>query len=153
QLQPHTAAPGSGAAALLGIPQLRAGRCRAGPADRCTAAPCRGATRRVRATGDRVRRQHMKMTQTWLAGLFAAQLALAGGLFVADLQRSAGSAPRPLLGFAMEDVERVLIEDGSSTATLQREDAGWQLPRLAGLPVNGQRLNSLDRKSTRLNSS
>jgi len=85
----------------------------------------------------------MKMTQTWLAGLFAAQLALAGGLFVADLQRSAGSAPRPLLGFAMEDVERVLIEDGSSTATLQREDAGWQLPRLAGLPVNGQRLNSL----------
>ena len=79
-----------------------------------------------------------------LAGLLAAQIALA--LFLGLRGSGAGPAGRdtPLLAFEPAKVERIRIERrGSDPVVLERVDKGWQVQSLSGFPAAGARIDAL----------
>ncbi|HEY0961062.1 MAG TPA: DUF4340 domain-containing protein [Pseudomonadales bacterium] len=76
-------------------------------------------------------------TQTWLGGLLALQLLLAAGLALNGLHARTADNAAPLFDFETADVDRIVIEDNAAKATtLARNDEGWQVASLSGLPAN-----------------
>jgi hypothetical protein len=49
----------------------------------------------------------------------------------------------PLLDFATADVDRIVIDDNTNTATLERNNDGWQLGEPAMLPAERSRIEGL----------
>jgi hypothetical protein len=83
-------------------------------------------------------------TQTWLGGLLALQLVLAAGLALNGLRERTTDIAAPLLDFATADVDRIVIDDNASkSTTLTRDDGGWQLASLSGLPANKAKATSV----------
>lgn len=76
-----------------------------------------------------------------LGVLLTVQVALAAGLFLRDSH--GGASIEPLLGFAVANVDRIVINDQQNTATLRRSDTGWELAGLPGLPANATRIDAL----------
>jgi hypothetical protein len=82
-------------------------------------------------------------TQTWLGGLLALQLVLAGALSLNAMMDRGADATAPLLAFPTADVDRIVIDDNAAKSTqLTRLEDGWQLDDL-DLPANTAKANSL----------
>lgn len=78
-----------------------------------------------------------------LAGVFAAQMLLAGLLYWQGQNGQAQSQAEPLLSFAAAEVDRVVIADGDQSLTLHKQDGQWQLPDLQQLPGAADKMDEL----------
>ena len=86
----------------------------------------------------------MRFGKLSLAALLALQLAFAVKLYWGKQQAQREmSEPQALFELAANDIDRITINDGSSSVTLQHTDDGWQLPDDQGLPADGPRVDSL----------
>jgi Domain of unknown function (DUF4340) len=87
-------------------------------------------------TGSTIKGEHtMSQPRSWLAGLLALQLALAGLLAWQHGSSPQVASEQPLVAFNPTDVDRLVIDAGDDSVTLQRSDGRWQLPELDNLPV------------------
>ncbi len=79
-----------------------------------------------------------------LAGLLVAQLLLALGLGWTGRNLGDTTAGTPLLPFGADQVDHIEInQPGQDPVTLERKDAGWILPGLAGFPAAGHKVDAL----------
>jgi hypothetical protein len=78
----------------------------------------------------------MSHTRSWLAGLLALQLAVAGLLAWQHGTGSGVAASEPLLTLQAGDIDRLVIDTGDASVTLEHADGNWRLPELDGLPVS-----------------
>jgi hypothetical protein len=78
-----------------------------------------------------------------LTGLLAAQVVLAGSLFVYNQNQRGGEPAAPLLAFPVADVDRIVVRDNDDATTLVRNGDAWQLPELSQLPANSSRVITL----------
>lgn len=83
----------------------------------------------------------MKKTQQWLGGILAAQILLGAGLLFGSGWQD-GRAPEPLLDFAVDSVDRLVISSAEDSTSLRRSGGEWQLQEHA-LPVNGTKVQGL----------
>ena len=79
----------------------------------------------------------------YLAVLLIVQLLLAMGIYAYQRNAQPQIEAQPLLGFALEDADKLIISDANQQVTLQKNNGSWQLPELQQLPVDATKLNSL----------
>ncbi|MEJ2530607.1 MAG: DUF4340 domain-containing protein [Halioglobus sp.] len=84
----------------------------------------------------------MTNARLWLTLLLVLQLALATGLVLTRGAADGGGTPQPLLPVAASAVDRMVISDGESQATVLRQDGGWFLPD-AKLPASARKVNDI----------
>ena len=84
----------------------------------------------------------MTNARLWLTALLVLQLALAAGLMLTRQTADEGGAPQPLLPVAASAVDRMVISDGESQATVVRQDGAWFLPD-ARLPASAGKVNDI----------
>lgn len=85
----------------------------------------------------------MKKYHSWLAGLLAAQIVLAGVLFFYKEQSMPQASNEPLLSFESAAIDKLVIADAENTVTLQKSGDQWRLPDLHELPVVDQKVPEL----------
>ncbi len=85
----------------------------------------------------------MKKYHSWLAGLLAVQVVLAGGLFWYKEQAIPEATNEPLLSFEPAAINKLVIADADSSVTLQKSGDQWQLPGLHNLPGVDQKVPEL----------
>lgn len=85
----------------------------------------------------------MKKYQSWLAGLLAAQVVLAGALFFYKEQSIPQATNEPLLSFESSVIDKLVIADAESSVTLQKKGDQWRLPELHELPIVEQKVPEL----------
>jgi hypothetical protein len=78
-----------------------------------------------------------------LTGLLAAQVVLAGSLFMYNQSQRSNEPAVPLLGFAAADVDKIVVRDSANSATLLRQGDDWKLEEFGGLPANDSRITTL----------
>lgn len=93
----------------------------------------------------------MTTTQARLSALLLLQLLIAAGLFWNSQQQQQQGLQQPLLSFEQSQVDRVVLADGDTTATLSRVDGNWQLPQMQQLPADSDKLDDLLSKLNALN--
>ena len=69
----------------------------------------------------------MKNARSWLIALLVLQLALAGGLLLSRQQAGDEGTPQPLLPVAASAIDRIVVSDAGSQATVVRQDGAWVL--------------------------
>ena len=70
----------------------------------------------------------MANARSWLTALLLLQLALAGGLLLSRQQAGDDGTPQPLLPVAASAIDRIVVSDAASQATLVRQEGAWILP-------------------------
>lgn len=85
----------------------------------------------------------MKKYKSWLTAALALQLIIAMLMFWGGKGDDAASTRQPLLASSTAQANRIVINDGDNTVTLQKFDEKWQLPELSKLPANSGKLDSL----------
>ena len=85
----------------------------------------------------------MKKYHSWLAGILAAQVVLAGGLFFYKEQSTPQATSEPLLSFETAAIDKLVIADADNHVTLQKSGDQWQLPELHALPVVDKKVPEL----------
>ena len=85
----------------------------------------------------------MKKYHSWLAGLLAVQVVLAGSLFWYKEQAIPDATNEPLLSFEPAAIDKLVIADADSSVILQKSGGEWQLPTLHNLPVSDQKVPEL----------
>lgn len=83
----------------------------------------------------------MKKAQQWLGGILAAQVLLGAGLLLGSGGQD-GSAPEPLLDFAIDGVDRLVISSADDSTSLRKTGGQWQLQEHA-LPAIGTKVQGL----------
>lgn len=81
----------------------------------------------------------MTNARSWLTALLLLQLALAGGLLLSRQQSGDDGSPQPLLPVAANAIDRVVVSDAASQATVIRQDGAWVLPGTQ-LPANASKV-------------
>ena len=84
----------------------------------------------------------MTNARLWLTLLLVLQLTLATGLVLTRGAADDGGTPQPLLPVAASAIDRMVISDGESQATVLRQDGGWFLPD-AKLPASAPKVNDI----------
>lgn len=81
-------------------------------------------------------------TQTLLGSLLAIQVVLALSLFVGTQRGGEQASAQPLLAFATNTIDRIVINDATAQTTLALAGDNWQLPEKQ-LPANQSRIHTL----------
>lgn len=83
-------------------------------------------------------------THTWLSGLLALQLLLAGGLMAnARHQRTQNTQQRPLLTLQTSTLEELTMESSSQKTHLTKVDGQWRVPAQENLPADQNKVQNL----------
>lgn len=77
----------------------------------------------------------MTRARSWLAALLALQLAVAAILAWHQGSSSRAAPEQALLDLEVDDIERIVIDSGDNTVTLERQGEQWRLPALDNLPA------------------
>jgi Domain of unknown function (DUF4340) len=85
----------------------------------------------------------MSKVQSWLTGFLMLQVAIVVAVFYADQPSEADSSQAPLVDVEWSTVNRVVVSDGSSSATLQKTDGEWIMPAFGNLPVEKSKVSSM----------
>jgi hypothetical protein len=85
----------------------------------------------------------MKARYAVLSLVLLAQLLLAAGLYWRGEPSTSGPARQVLLAGSTGEVDRVLVSDGDSEATLVLDGNDWRLPALERLPADAARVNDM----------
>lgn len=84
----------------------------------------------------------MKKSTTWLTGLLALQLVVAGGLWWHSTNQN--QVPPPLLAnFDRGQIDRIVVDDNKMSLELRREGGKWKLPTADDLPAAGAQVQGL----------
>jgi hypothetical protein len=77
----------------------------------------------------------MTKLHTWLTGLLAVQVVLAGALIWHNQHSLPQATNEPLLSFEKATVDALVITDAEQTLRLEKDGDDWRLPELHQLPV------------------
>lgn len=84
----------------------------------------------------------MTKLQSWLSGLLAVQLLLAGALLWRGYQANDGSEIEKLFDIAANEIDRIVISDGDSSVGLAKRSGQWTLPDNSELPATESKITS-----------
>lgn len=78
-----------------------------------------------------------------LSLLLVVQILLVIAVFAWQQNSKPQREAQPLLMASVEDADKIIIRDATSSVTLQKANGTWQLPDLQNLPLDAQKLNEL----------
>ena len=88
----------------------------------------------------------LNLWQKRLTILLIVQVLLVIGLLAYQQNSRVQVNAQPLLSVGIADIDRMVIQDASNKATLQKTGDQWQLPELQQLPVDKQKLDDILQK-------
>jgi len=77
----------------------------------------------------------MRKSKPWLVSILALQILFAAGLYWRHAHTAQDGSTQILFNFEQNQINRVVISDGNSAATLSKSDQKWVLSDLQQLPV------------------
>jgi len=92
----------------------------------------------------------MRKSKPWLVSILALQILFAAGLYWRHAHTAQDGSTQILFNFEQNQINRVVISDGNSAATLSKSDQKWVLSDLQQLPVNKNKLTDFLDKLTQL---
>lgn len=85
----------------------------------------------------------MKNISSWLSIVLVLQVVVAGGIMFSQQQSATSEQQLPLLSFATDELDKIVISEVESSVTLTKEAGNWVLPAYQSLPANQTKLTDV----------
>ncbi|VUD59762.1 hypothetical protein TDB9533_02759 [Thalassocella blandensis] len=85
----------------------------------------------------------MKKISSWLSIVLILQLMVAGGLFFTKQQSGNEEQNAPLISYARESLNKIIISDPRASITLEKDQDRWVLPDYQHVPVSQAKLDDI----------
>ncbi len=85
----------------------------------------------------------MKNISSWLSIVLVLQVVVAGGIMFSQQQSATSEQQHPLLSFATDELDKIVISEADSSVTLKKEAGSWVLPAYQNLPANQTKLTDV----------